>query len=103
MKWWFRRENTPETLPEADSARLRRLDRQVQEMADDLSLCLDTIPKINARLRQRARRESENVEGAEAPAQPTADFVPAIPATSSEPMFTKDQLRAFARQKGIRA
>jgi hypothetical protein len=73
-------------------------------MADDLSLCLDTIPKINARLRQRARRESENVEGADAPAPTGADFVAPIAAASTgEPVFTKDQLRAFARQKGIRA
>jgi hypothetical protein len=80
--------------------RLRRLDRQVQEMADDLSLCLDTIPKINARLRQRARREQESVElseGADAVAAPVASPV------VGESMFTKDQLRAFARQKGIRA
>jgi len=100
MRWWFRKENPPETLPETDSARLRRLDRQVQEMADDLSLCLDTIPKINARLRQRARRESENGEVAEA--TPVAERPVSVPG-SEEPVFTKDQLRAFARQRGIRA
>ena len=75
----------------------------MQEMADDISLCLDTIPKINARLRQRARRESESVEGADAPAPAGADLVAPIQAASTEPLFTKDQLRAFARQKGIRA
>jgi len=101
MRWWFRRENTPETLPETDSARLRRLDRQVQEMADDLSLCLDTIPKINARLRQRSRRETEAAEGVETPPQPSIPDVTGT--TTTEPLFTKDQLRAFARQKGIRA
>lgn len=106
LEWW---QNATRTLTEADSARLRRLDRQVQGLADDVSLLLDTLPKINDRLRMRARREKENAEGVET-ASARADGAVELEtgpqlvhqASPSQVVVTKDQMRGLARAKGIR-
>lgn len=104
LEWW---QNATRTLTEADSARLRRLDRQVQGLADDVSLLLDTLPKINDRLRMRARREKENAEGVEtvpgrADAVGELEGPQLVHSPAPQGVVTKDQMRGLARAKGIR-
>jgi hypothetical protein len=94
MKWPW---NAPETpLSESDSARLRRLEATVVEMGSDLEICLNTIPKINARLRQRAVRET-NDDGAE------PEIVPEnLPSVKGFRAVSRDELLARAKAKGLR-
>lgn len=94
--------NPFKTLGERDSARLRRLESNVADLADDIEICLSTIPKINARLRQRARRaadESEDVaeDAAEAPAP---FLVPAVSGDRTD--GSRATLLALARARGLR-
>ena len=81
-------------LSESDSARLRRLEAQQNDIAQDLEICLKAIPRINARLRQRAVREAEpDDEGDE----------PVVEASFTAPNngVTKDSMRAAARARGL--
>jgi len=46
----------PETLSERDSDRLRRLSAEVNDLTADFETILGHVERINARLRQRAKR-----------------------------------------------
>lgn len=109
--------NLLKTLSERDSARLRRLEATSNEHGDDIEQLLNLVPKINARLRQRARRESD--AGADISmgdpdivgGVPRQEFVGPLPTLSNTDhngthapgvaTFTKDELRARARAKGM--
>lgn len=106
------------TLSETDSRRLRRLETTVMEIQDDGEKFLRLAERINARLRGRASRAAASADdGEDRPADDSADRVDgnggALPRAASlvasqqaprvAPVFTKAQLREFARQKGIRA
>lgn len=106
--------NPFKTLTQADSARLRRLETQVNDLADDIEQCLNLIPKINARLRQRSRRaiEGELARSEDATGDSDGGDVaglagPALvgqqetPASLMPPKYTKEQLRGFARARGL--
>lgn len=59
---WPGKRNPPEpteTLSERDSDRLRRLSAEVNDLTADFETILGHVERINARLRQRARRASE--------------------------------------------
>jgi len=107
--------NPWKTLTERDSARLRRLEATVDDISADIERILAQYERLNARLRQRAARASEASSDDADRASDGADgnlgrHVPDIPRgpsleqTNSETVkYTKDQLRAFAHQRGIRA
>jgi hypothetical protein len=94
MKWPW---NAPETpLSESDSARLRRLEATIVDMGSDLEICLNTIPKINARLRQRAVRET-NDDGTE------SEIVPEnLPPVKGFRAVSREELLTRAKAKGLR-
>jgi len=89
------------TLSERDSARLRRLEKDFAMLADDVELCMNTIPKIHAKLRMRATRaaaaEIETEDPSPSPSLPAAAASDHSPAASS----TKLQLRELARSRGF--
>jgi hypothetical protein len=98
--------NPFKTLTERDSTRLRRLERTVEDLSDDVEKVLMLSGRVNARLRQRARRALDNGEDGTPEEGPTeSTFVlPEAPsgkdlALSSTPLYTKDQMRAFARSR----
>ena len=86
------------TLSERDSARLRRLEKDFAILADDVETCMNTIPKIHAKLRMRATRAAAaEIENEEAE-RPSPSLVPdASPSVST----SKQQLRELARQRGF--
>ena len=93
MKWPW---NAPETpLSESDSARLRRLEATIVEMGSDLEICLNTIPKINARLRQRAVRETNDNGTEPEPEEP-------LPSVQGFRAVSRDELLQRAKAKGLR-
>jgi len=98
--------NLLKTLSERDSARLRRLEKDFVQLADDVEMCMTTIPKINARLRARATRAAA-AEAAEEEPSPSPSPTPLQeePGASRHdrfsPQYSKEQLRQFARQKGL--
>jgi len=97
--------NILKTLSERDSARLRRLEKDFIQLADDVEMCMTTIPKINARLRARATRAAA-AEVEEDPSSPPLEQPALIPSSTSDhpsQAYSKDQLRQFARLKGLRA
>ena len=90
------------TLTERDSARLRRLEKDFAILADDVETCMNTIPKIHAKLRMRATRAA----AAEIEAEETlpSESVPVSASTSPQPPpqpFSKDQVRQLARLRGF--
>lgn len=91
------------TLSERDSARLRRLEKDFAILADDVETCMNTIPKIHAKLRMRATRAA----AAEIEAEETSpsESVPVAALSSPDqhpsPVYSKDQLRQFAAQRGL--
>jgi hypothetical protein len=106
--------NWLKTLTERDSARLRRLESLVLELTDDVTKCLELADRINARLRQRAKRSvADPNERDDGPADDTADhqhgdgrdrsgFPPLAPVTEGtvgRPM--RDSLRERARARGL--
>jgi hypothetical protein len=97
MKWPWNASQTIAEPVEAPSesflARLQRLEATVLDIDGDVEILLKTIPKINARLRQRARMEGE-ADGAE----PEVTDIPR-PVVTGAP--TKDQMREIARAKGL--
>lgn len=105
--------NPFKTLTERDSARLRRLERTVSDISDDVEQLLNLWPKLNARLRQRARRAGEATSDDADRARDDADgdqrdnvgvvaSVPHLEQSETAPVkYTKDQLRGFARARGI--
>lgn len=108
--------NPFKTLTERDSARLRRLERQFNDLADDVALCLDTIPRINARLRQRAKRAADfesgndssgdfNSDGDSKPAVASLGESPSASAlmsgTAGDRTQLRAQLRSNARSRGL--
>ena len=99
--------NPLKTLSERDSARLRRLEKDFTQLADDVEMCMSTIPKINARLRARATRAAAAEAAEEETSSPLPTESLSSPASSlpgqSSPVFSKSQLREFARLKGLRA
>jgi hypothetical protein len=91
--------NLFKTLRERDSARLRQLEKDFELLASDVETCMATIPKIHAKLRMRATRAAQaEIEGEEV-FQPSVES-PASP-SSPAPVYSKAQLREFARQRGI--
>ena len=94
MKWPWNAPKTP--LSESDSARLRRLEATIVDMGSDLEICLNTIPKINARLRQRAVRETDG-DGAESEATPES-----LSPVKGFRVVPRDELLARAKAKGLR-
>ena len=95
--------NLFKTLSERDSARLRRLEKDFIQLADDVEMCMQTIPKINARLRQRAvRAAAAEIETEEAPSSSPPSTDPSSPSQPSAlPRYSKSQLQAFARARGL--
>ena len=91
------------TLSERDSARLRRLEKDFTLLADDVEICMNTIPKIHAKLRMRATRaaaaEIETEDTSPSESVPAA--VPSSPGQPQSPVYSKDQLRQFALQRGL--
>lgn len=90
------------TLTERDSARLRRLEKDFAILADDVETCMNTIPKIHAKLRMRATRAA----AAEIEAEETlpSESVPGSASISAQPPpqpFSKDQVRQLARLRGF--
>jgi hypothetical protein len=105
--------NALKTLSESDSRRLRRLETTVMEIQDDGEKFLRLAERINARLRGRANRERasaddepggrDDVQSDSGTGPVGAQSGPALVAQKSEVTYTKEQLRGFARAKGIRA
>jgi hypothetical protein len=91
--------NIFKTLSDRDSARLRRLEKDFALLADDVELCMNTIPKIHAKLRMRATRAA----AAEIEAEDTSQSVPEVTASDRSPVAstTKLQLRELARSRGF--
>ena len=85
-----------EPLPASDQLRLRDLEKNFDILASDVDRCITEIPKIHAKLRMRATRALEK-------AQEDDEEVPTNTAPPVLGKFTKDDLRQFARQKGLRA
>lgn len=108
---WLR--NALKTLSESDSRRLRRLETTVMEIQDDGEKFLRLAERINARLRGRANRErasADDESGGRDDLQSDSgsgavgtQLGPALVAEKPEVRYTKEQLREFARAKGIRA
>lgn len=97
--------NLFKTLSERDSARLRRLEKDFNTLADDVEMCVAIIPKINARLRARATRAAAADAVEEEPSTQSQEQPSAIPSPQSNhqvrPQYSKDQLRQFARSRGL--
>jgi hypothetical protein len=91
---WKTESEPDHPLSEPDSARLRRLELTINDMASDLEICLKAIPKINARLRQRAVREAEDDEEVAEPAV-EASF------SAQSNGVDKNSMRALARTRGL--
>ena len=95
--------NIFKTLSDRDSARLRRLEKDFTMLADDVEICMNTIPKIHAKLRMRATRAA----AAEIETEDTSpsESVPAAAQLSPDqhpsPVYSKAQLRQFASQRGL--
>ena len=89
--------NIFKTLSERDSARLRRLEKDFAMLADDVELCMNTIPKIHAKLRMRATRAAAAEIEAEEPS-PSPSVVSPDP---SSPSLSKVHLRELARSRGF--
>ena len=87
------------TLSERDSARLRRLEKDFAILADDVETCMNTIPKIHAKLRMRATRAA----AAEIEAEDTsAVSLSPTQSDSAQPVSpSKEALRGLARQRGF--
>ena len=78
--------------------RLRRLERDFEELANDVETCLNAIPKIHAKLRMRATRAATaEIETEEAPSASTSPALAASPSVST----SKLQVRELARQRGF--
>ena len=92
--------NIFKTLSERDSARLRRLEKDFAMLADDVELCMNTIPKIHAKLRMRATRAAAAEIEAE---DPSPSLHQAVTASDQSPAAstTKLQLRELARSRGF--
>lgn len=109
--------NWLKTLTERDSRRLRRLESLVMELTDDVTKCLELADRINARLRQRARRASETASDDGSESSNGADdnrdgHVAALASISPvgqsgqqestvDRIPMRDALRARARQRGL--
>ena len=107
--------NLFKTLRERDSARLRRLEGQLNDLTADVDICLNLIPKLNARLRQRARRAAgPDDDSADNRERDEPDFVmpsrvgeeqsasSLAPSTSdSDRSSLRAQLRSRARARGL--
>ena len=110
--WW----NRSKTPPKSQEGQLRELQVAVAEMQGDFEKVFNLIAKLNGRLRQRDRRalESERAGDGEGDSDGTErlpDLVAPIQAAPAgeerrsdsltAPVFSKDQLRSFARQRGL--
>lgn len=88
-------------LTEADSARLRRLEGQVNDLTADLDQILGHVERINARLRQRASRagasagEREGVAGDD----PAGDNERVLGDQSGSAPLAESQPRKMSRQE----
>lgn len=102
------------TLTERDSARLRKVERQIDDLTADIERCIAQVDRLNARLRTRAYRadrssdiSDDRIDG-DGP-----DFVMPTPvgevASSDQisvthsqgPSMSKEELRARARARGL--
>ena len=110
--WW----NRSKTPPRSQEGQLRELSQRVAEMESDFEKVFNLIAKINGRLRQRERRADESERGVgddtgSDGGERLPDFVAPIQAVAkgeerrsdsvTPPAFSKDQLREFARQRGL--
>ena len=97
--------NILRTLRERDAARLRQLEKDFELLASDVETCMNTIPKIHAKLRMRATRAAAaEIETEDASPSPSAEQLPEssqLDPRLSSPVYSKEQLRAFARQRGL--
>jgi hypothetical protein len=80
-------------LSTTDAARLRKLENEMLEVSDTATLCLERITRLDARIRGRARKAAREEED-------VAEEIVSQPVLPSS-KFTKDQLRAFAQQRGL--
>ncbi len=107
--------NPFKTLAERDSERLRAISKRLDGVEDDLEQLLNVVPKLNARLRQRARREfdattesdtgpGEVLGGLSHGASPSVRLDLSSPSSGEGGPISpvsKDVLRARARAKGL--
>ena len=94
--------NIFKTLSERDSARLRRLEKDFAMLADDVELCMNTIPKIHAKLRMRATRAAAaEIETEDASASASAASSSEPSQLGQPPSTSKLQLRELARARGF--
>lgn len=97
MKWPWNAPDTPqepaEPLNETDKHRLQRLEAEIIDLTNDVEISLRTIQKINAKLRERAKRDSEN--------ETEPDIVGEERPQISAGTVTKDSMRAIARGRGL--
>jgi len=80
--------------------RLRRLERDFEELANDVETCLNAIPKIHAKLRMRATRAA----AAEIETEEVTSASPSlVPDASLSVSTSKQAVRELARQRGFLA
>jgi len=71
-------------------------------LADDVEICMNTIPKIHAKLRMRATRAAAaEIEEDTSPSESVPVPVHSSPGQPQSPVYSKDQLRQFALQRGL--
>lgn len=111
---WWNRSKTPSG---SESAEIRELQLRVAAIETDFEKVFNLISKINGRLRQRERRADLDTGGADTDSggdggERMPDYVAPIQANANRegveqsssltpPAFSKDQLRQFARQRGL--
>lgn len=105
MFGWLRR------LTESDRRILRRIQRDQSDLADHVTLLSERLIRLDARLRKRASRGLEQLaddgasDGVGPAALPSgAHDLPRLQsgeATAETVTYTKEQLRDFARARGI--
>lgn len=111
MVWPWNRSKTP---LRTDSGQLRDIQVRMAEMEADFEKVFHLIDKINGRLRQRERRADLDgdrgaAEGGGDGGDDRPEFVAPLqaegagPSSSSLtlPVYSKEQLRQFARQRGL--
>lgn len=107
--------NPLRTLQDRDSARLRRLEKLVDDLANSVEIAITGYDRINAKLRTRARRAAEagdnsgdsdggDFGGERAVATVGGDSsseLAQLSAESSDRSSVRSQLRQLARSRGL--
>jgi hypothetical protein len=102
-------------LVESDRRRLARIERELSECTDQVTLVSERLIRLDARLRKRSNRAlidsapAADDAGDSASGDGAPQFLPrlvepaeaATEVAESPPMFTKEQLRDAARRRGM--